>query len=170
LHYFCILFQSFKKNQTVTMITLFEAKDAKFRYDEANSIFEFTWIGTVSLKSVVELLTLASDQAADMSVVHWLIDRSRLVAYTPEARIWIKNQFVNVIGIGMIQKIDKMAAIDSPDPMAQVSSAVLAKAIREMNSEIKGKEFDYPTVALNWLKGIEPKQGKPKKKGFFRRK
>lgn len=152
------------------MKTLFEAPDAKFRFDEANSIFEFTWVGTVSEKSAVRVLTLASQAAEEMEVVHWLSDRSKLEGYDGGARIWIKNDFVKSTGKKMLAKIDKIAVLSSENPMAQLASGVLSQVIREKNPNIQGKEFDYSGAAMNWLKGIVPQEEEPKKKkGLFRR-
>lgn len=152
---------------------IYEAEDAIFEFDEQNATLIFTWKGEVSEHSAKKVLTLANKAAYLTEKVHWLIDRRQLKAYSPEARIWIKNDFVNKIGKELIQKTDKMAAVLSNDPMAQLSSRVLIELLKEQNPEIAYEEFDVVIPASNWLIGQtnkkEEEEVPKKKRGFFRR-
>ena len=149
----------------------FSAPDANFEIDLENSLFTFAWKGTVSEKSVKRILTLASNASSDMKSCHWLIDRRELDGYSPEARIWIKNNFMKATGTDLISKTDKIAAINSESAMAQVSSNVLIDALQKLNPKIGYKEFDMPAPAINWLSGkSDPLPEVKKKRGLFGRK
>ncbi|MGL1888788.1 MAG: hypothetical protein OCD76_19915 [Reichenbachiella sp.] len=151
------------------MKRIFEADDAIFDFDEDSATLSFTWKGIVSESTAKTVLTRAIKAAYLLENIHWLIDRRQLEAYAPEARIWIKNDFVNGKGKELIQKTDKMAAVLAHDPMAQVSSKVMINLLREQNPKIEYKEFDVVAPASNWLIGLPPKEEKKKKRGFFSR-
>ncbi len=148
----------------------FSAPDAHLLIEEDKSLFTFTWKGTVSEKTVRRILTLASNVGEDLDKVHWLIDRTNLDGYSAEARIWLKNNFMQGTGTDFINKTDKIAAVNSNSAIAQVSSNVLIDALQKINSNIEYKEFDMKGPAINWLLGIEEEKTEPKKKrGLFRR-
>lgn len=154
------------------MRTVFEAPDAKFEVDEIHSIFSFTWKGTVSEESVKKIMTLASKAGVLLEEVHWFLDRRKLDGYSPEARIWLKNDFMNEVGKDLISKTDRIAAVNSHSPMSQVSSNVLIDALKRLNDKIEYQEFDMPLPGLNWLQNIieEPAPVKKKKRRFFGKK
>ncbi|MFY0624743.1 MAG: hypothetical protein JXR07_00495 [Reichenbachiella sp.] len=153
------------------MRTVFEAPDATFEVDEIHSIFSFSWNGIVSEKSVKRVMTLASKSSAILEDVHWFIDRRNLEGYSPEARIWLKNEFVNEVGKELISKTDRIAAVNSDSPMSKLSSNVLIDALKKINSDIDYQEFDIPKPALNWLQNIiEDVKPSKKKRRFFGRK
>lgn len=148
------------------MKIIFEAKDAVFQFDEENSTFQFGWKGTVSLASMQKVMLSATELAKGMKSVHWLVDRRSLEGYTPECRIWIKNDFSQDKGKEMILKIDKIAVLESESPMATLSSNVLAESIKKVNPSIESKAFDYAKSASNWLAGIEAQPVVEKKSGL----
>lgn len=155
------------------MRIIFEAKDAVFQFDEENSTFQFGWNGTVSLASMQKVMMAATELATEMESVHWLVDRRSLEGYTPECRIWIKNDFSQNDGQQMIKKIDKIAVLESESPMATLSSNVLAESIKKVNPNIESRAFDYAQPASNWLAGIEAAPAPEKKSGIrklFRKK
>ena len=117
------------------MRILFEADDAILQFDEQNNIYQFGWKGTVGYVSASQTLSLAAELSKDLEKVHWLVDRRNLDGYSPEARIWIKDDFVNKVGKDLIMKIDKIAVMESESPIANLSSSVLSKAILEVNPE-----------------------------------
>jgi hypothetical protein len=155
------------------MRILFEADDAILQFDEQNNIYQFGWKGTVGYVSASQTLSLAAELSKDLEKVHWLVDRRNLDGYSPEARIWIKDDFVNKVGKDLIMKIDKIAVMESESPIANLSSSVLSKAILEVNPKIEAKVFDYTQPASNWLTGkvVEmPKEEKSKVRKLFSRK
>lgn len=148
------------------MKTLFEAEDAIFQFDEDNTTFQFGWKGTVGLVSMQKVMRMATEIAKAHDNVHWLVDRRSLEGYSPECRIWIKNDFVQKEGREMLLKIDKIAVLESKSPMATLSSNVLAEAIKKTNPSIESKAFDYVQPASNWLAGITPEPVAEKKSGL----
>ncbi|MEO9806633.1 MAG: hypothetical protein ABJF04_25455 [Reichenbachiella sp.] len=148
------------------MKTLFEAEDAIFQFDEDNTTFQFGWKGTVGLVSMQKIMRMATEIASDFKNVHWLVDRRALEGYSPECRIWIKNDFVQKDGKEMLVKIDKIAVLESESPMATLSSNVLADAIKKVNPSIESKTFDYVQPASNWLAGIVVEPVVEKKSGL----
>lgn len=152
------------------MRTIFEANDAKFEVDDDLSIFSFTWNGVVSETSVKKIFSVASRACAVMESLHWLIDRRNLEGYSPEARVWIKENLIQKLGKELIDKTDKIAAVESESAIAQVSSNVLIDAIRKVNPKIEYQEFDIPGPASNWLLGqTEEAPVEKKRRGLFRR-
>lgn len=152
------------------MKKLHEAENATLNFDEEKSTLIFTWKGVVDEPTVTRVFKQAAKAAMLSDTLHWLIDRRELEEYEAGARIWIKNDFINKVGLELIQKTDKIAAVMSDNAMAQVSSNVLIDLIMEQNPNINFQEFDMTTPASNWLIGkkeeVEPEK---KKKGFFRR-
>ncbi|MEO9967500.1 MAG: hypothetical protein ABJF11_17015 [Reichenbachiella sp.] len=155
------------------MKVIFEAEDAIFQFDEENTTFQFGWKGTVGLASMQKVMRMAVGIALELEHVHWLVDRRALEGYSPECRIWIKNDFVQSEGKEMLVKIDKIAVLESESPMATLSSNVLAETIKKVNPSIESKTFDYVQPASNWLAGIIPEPVVEKKSGLrnlFRKK
>ncbi|SHK26242.1 hypothetical protein SAMN04488028_1045 [Reichenbachiella agariperforans] len=154
------------------MKTIYEANDAILEFDEEKTTLYITWKGEVSETSVIKVLSLAAKASYLTDTIHWLIDRRQLESYEAEARIWVKNDFIDKVGKELIQKTDKIAAVMSDSAMAQVSSNVLIDLIVEQNPNIAFKEFDMVLPASNWLIGSveETKEEPKKKKGFFSRK
>ncbi|UXX77778.1 hypothetical protein N7E81_10390 [Reichenbachiella carrageenanivorans] len=151
------------------MKILFEADDAIFQFDEEHTTFQFGWKGIVELTSMQQVMRMATEIAKEHENVHWLVDRRTLEGYTPECRIWIKNDFVTKEGKEMIMKIDKIAVLESESVMAAISSNILAEAIKKVNPSIESETFDFALPASNWLAGIVPEPEAPKKKSGLRK-
>lgn len=151
------------------MKVLFEAEDAIFQFDEDHTTFLFGWKGTVGLASMQKVMQMATEIAENFDNVHWLVDRRALEGYSPECRIWIKNDFVQKDGKEMLVKIDKIAVLESASPMATLSSNILAETIKKVNPSIESKAFDYVQPASNWLAGIVAEPVVEKKKSGLKK-
>ena len=141
------------------MKVIHEAADGVFKVDDENDIYSFTWIGTVSEETTKRILSVASKAIAAKDKINWLVDRHEQDGFTPEARVWIKTRFITDLGIELIKKTHKVAAIVSQHEITEITSSVMMDAIQKVNPRIEYRSFDGAGYALNWLtSGLQPSQ------------
>lgn len=137
------------------MKVLFEADDATLKFDEHNSIFTFVWNGTISLNTLKSVVLETARHVDKMESASLFFDRRKLESYAPEAKSWIKNDFMKKDGKILIKKIDKIAAVNSKSTFAQLLSTLLVGVLRLYNRNIDYKVFDEPSPALDWLYAVK---------------
>lgn len=141
------------------MKTLFQAEDAAVYFDENQNIFKFVWNGVVSYKSLKPLVLRVRDQCEKIDHGYFIFDRRNLKSYAADARVWLRHDFFKTDGKRLIQKIDKMAAIDSSSALQQVVSGLIVnKIFKFYNPNIQYKFFAREEEATQWLMTKEAKQ------------
>lgn len=135
------------------MRILYEADDAVLKYDDEKRIFKFIWNGVVSHDTLKPLVLTACRITENIDRADIIFDRRKLESYSPDARIWLKHDFMKNDGKRLMKKIHKIAAINSSSSFAQVVSTVLVGALKFYNKDIKYKIFEDDDRAMRWISG-----------------
>ena len=133
------------------MRVLFEAEDAILKYDEASHLFKFIWSGVISLDTLKRVVMETAHIVEKVDSASLFFDRRNLESYSPEAKDWIKNDFMKKDGKRLMKKIDKIVAVSSKSVFAQLVSTLLVGVLRLYNRSIKYKVFDTEKEALDWV-------------------
>ena len=137
------------------MKVLREYSDASLFYDQSNNIVKFVWNGVVSLETLKDLVLVTAEIVDNNNQSYLLFDRRELETYAPDAKDWIKNDFMKGDGKRLMKKIGKIGAISSKSTFAQLVSTLLMGVLKLYNRNMQYKMFDTPEQAIQWLKEKE---------------
>lgn len=136
------------------MKLIYEHKEALLWYDEESRIIKAEWIGVVDLEAFCTVLLNGGSILNKIDNAYLILDRRRFENFTPEARIWLKKDFMNRGGSGrkLIRRVRKIAAIRSSNPLGQVTVTTMAKLLLFFNPHLDYKTFDEEKEADAWLR------------------
>ena len=138
------------------MRVLYESENATLKYDENNQLFKFIWNGVISLETLKRVVMETAHIVEKVDSASLFFDRRELESYSPEAKDWIKNDFMKKDGKRLMKKIDKIAAVSSKSVFAQLVSTLLVGVLRLYNRSIKYKVFESENAASEWILNKEP--------------
>ncbi|MFK7953810.1 MAG: hypothetical protein AB8B73_13275 [Ekhidna sp.] len=128
-----------------------EINGSTYEIDKQNNISRITWSGKVDLPTAKQLVTLGADSVEFYGYKKLLIDRSNLVEFDTEARLWIK-EMLKTRAKKIVRMVDKLAIIKSNSAKGSIFSNLISSAIKIVMPNLKMEKFDNCDDALEWLK------------------
>lgn len=138
------------------MKLIVEKKHASLYHDESAKIVMFAWNGTVPLDTLKNLVMTTAELVDNEECKYIMFDRRELESYTPDAKNWLKNDFMKNNGKRLINKIDKIGAVASKSTFARLVSTLLVGVLKFYNKNMQYKMFEEVDEALDWLKDKQP--------------
>lgn len=130
--------------------TLKEINGSKFEYDKLNGIPRITWQGDVGIEEASVLVTLGADYVEFHGCRKLLLDRSSLLEFDTEARMWIKD-LLKTRAKRIVKMVDKLAIIKPHSAKGSIFSNFIASAIGLVFPGLEMMKFDSEEEAVSWL-------------------
>lgn len=118
--------------------------------DKVHSICVLKWRGRVDIETATEILTLAGAAATLNRYTKILIDRSGLIEFDNEARIWI-DSWIKTKAKNISHNVDKIAIVNSEAAFGNMFNNVFNAVIALAFPRITTKKFPSSQLALKWL-------------------
>ena len=121
-----------------------------FEVDSMNAISRVAWNGVIDAKTVKDLVKMGADSVEYGSYNKLLLDRSNLLEFTTDARVWLKELLKNRAS-KIVDMVEKVAIIKATTLKGNVFSNFIGAAIKIVMPNLEMREFDTEREAINWL-------------------
>lgn len=116
-----------------------------------DGIIKVVWGENVNLTSTKIILNKAAILVGEGDYDKIILDRKKLHHFEIEARIWIKNNFLDNKAKKLVQNIVRVAAIDPTDVKGRVFANFVNAGIRLIFPTISLSHFQEEEAAISWL-------------------
>ncbi len=121
-----------------------------FEIDSENKISRVAWNGVIDVKTVEDLVKSGADSVEHGTYNKLLLDRSNLLEFTTEARVWMKGLLKNR-ATKIVDMVEKVAIVKATTLKGNVFSNFIGAAVRIVMPKLEMREFDSEKEAINWL-------------------
>lgn len=127
-----------------------EIEGSTFEVDKINGISKITWNGAVSINAARQLVTMGADSVEFQGYKKLVLDRSNLLEFDTEARVWIKGM-LKTRAKKIVRLVDQMAIIKPTTAKGSIFSNFIASAITIVMPNLEMQKFDNLDEAIEWL-------------------
>ncbi len=138
------------KSKDFKFEVIYAMNGSTFEIDKINGISRIVWRGVVDIQSAKELVTMGADSVEFQGYKRLLLDRSNLVEFDTEARVWIR-ELLKTRAKKIVKMVDKLAIVKATSVKGSIFSNFIATAIKIVMPNLEMQEFQTEDEALNWL-------------------
>ncbi|MEP1095179.1 MAG: hypothetical protein ABJG78_08725 [Cyclobacteriaceae bacterium] len=128
-----------------------ELNGSSVAVDYQNKIVKVEWDGIVDLATVNIILNKAADLIEVGHCDKLLLNRKNLKEFTTEARIWIKQDLLRNRAKKLVNKVVKVATVNSSTAMGGVFANFISTAIKLIFPKLSMVKFSSQQEGLDWL-------------------
>lgn len=139
-----------KKASPLNFKVISEMNGSTFEVDKDYGISRITWNGTVDLPTVRKLVTLGADSVEFHKYKRLLLDRSKLIEFDTQARVWIKG-LLKSRAKRIVKMVNKLAIINPKTSRGSIFSNFIASAIKLVMPNLDMRKFNSEEDAIEWL-------------------
>ncbi|MEO9871332.1 SpoIIAA family protein [Ekhidna sp.] len=121
-----------------------------FEVDKDYGISRITWNGKVDMETARKLVTLGADSVEFHKYKKLLLDRSNLIEFDTQARVWIKG-LLKTRAKKIVKMVDKLAIINPETARGTIFSNFIAAAIKIVMPNLVMRKFNSEEEAIDWL-------------------
>ena len=137
-------------NKKTGFSVLKNVNDSLLLVDKIYSIFILRWKGRIDVATASETITLAGAAMTLNRYSNILIDRSSLIEFDSEARLWIDN-WIKSKAKNTFVDVKKIAIINSVQTFGNIYNNAFNSTIAQVLPHITLNLFGYHNDAIKWL-------------------
>ena len=119
--------------------------------DKKNKVVKIVWNGIVSEETAKVMLTTGADLIDSGLCDKLLLNRKGLEEFSTEARVWIKQDLLKNRAKKLVNKVSKVATINSSTIMGGIFANFISTAIKLVFPNLTMTKFESEEEAMNWL-------------------
>ncbi len=119
--------------------------------DEERKFLEIRWKGKVDYDDYKKTMLEAGRLVEEENFSQAIINRLELDEISPESALWLKKEFVKVHLKPIINKLKKVATVESKSAFSRFYSNSLTLAIKVVYPGLSIKSFSSKEEAFGWM-------------------
>ena len=119
--------------------------------DPKIKLLEIEWLGKVDPEEYKSTMLEAARLVGEERYGHAIINRLKLDEVSPDSALWLKKEYVKVHLKPIINKLKKVATVESKSAFSRFYSNSLTLATKVVYPSLSIKSFGYKEEALEWM-------------------
>ena len=119
--------------------------------DDSCKLLEIQWRGKVDFDDYKKTMLEAGRLVDEENYCHAIINRLNLGEVSPDSAVWLKKEFVKVHLKPIINKLKKVATVESKSSFSRFYSNSLTLATKVVYPSLSIKSFGTKEEALSWM-------------------
>lgn len=128
-----------------------DTSTAKIFIDSANKCLEILWLGKVDYDDYQKTMLEAKRLVDEEGYGHAIINRLQLDEISPDSALWLKKEFIKIHLKPIINKLQKVATVESKSTFSRFYSNSLTLATKVIYPNLSIKSFGGRDEALTWI-------------------
>ncbi|MEO9871331.1 hypothetical protein [Ekhidna sp.] len=138
------------KTRELNFTVVHSMNGSTFELDKNNGIARIIWRGQVDIQTAKKLVSMGADSVEFNGYKKLLLDRSNLIEFETEARLWIR-ELLKTRAKKIVRKVNKLAIVKATTAKGSIFSNFIATAIKIVMPNLEMQEFNKEEEAFDWL-------------------